>query len=138
MRFLPLIIANLLRKKVRTILTVGSFAVALFLFGLLIAIRGAFNQGVEVAGADRLIVVNRVSIMQPLPIAYRDRLLRIPGVAGVTHFSWFGGVYQDEKNFFARSAVKKDPTREISPGFFIPEWQWKTSPTNRAGGWAGS
>jgi putative ABC transport system permease protein len=137
MKFLPLIIANLLRKKVRTVLTVGSFAVALFLFGLLIAIRGAFNQGVEVAGADRLIVVNRVSIMQPLPIAYRDRLLRIPGVAGVTHFSWFGGVYQDEKNFFAQFAVDKDTIRDMFPEFVIPEVQWKDFLTDKAGCVAG-
>ena len=73
MKFLPLLFANLLRRKVRTILTVGSFAVALFLFCLLITIRASLNAGVEVAGADRLLVINKVSLIQPLPIAYRDR-----------------------------------------------------------------
>ena len=76
MKFLPLLFANLLRRKVRTALTVGSFAVALFLFGLLVTIRAAFTQGVDVAGADRLLVINKVSLIQPLPIAYRERIQR--------------------------------------------------------------
>ena len=105
MKYTRLIVANLFRKKTRTALTVGSFAVALFLFGLLQVLHGAFSQGVEVAGADRLVVVNRVSIIQPLPLAYRDRLLRTPGVAHATFASWFGGVYQDEKNFFPQFAI---------------------------------
>ena len=70
MKYLPLLIANLLRKKIRTTLSVGSFAVALFLFGLLAVVRGAFSQGVEVAGADRLVVINKVSLIQPLPLSY--------------------------------------------------------------------
>ena len=80
MKYGHLILTNLFRKKTRTALTAGSFAVALFLFGILAVVRGAFQQGVEVAGADRVVVVNRVSIIQPLPLSYRDRLTRIPGV----------------------------------------------------------
>ena len=67
MKYKSLIIANLFRKKLRTTLTIGSFAVALFLFGLLVVVHGAFNQGVDVAGADRLDVINKTSIIQPLP-----------------------------------------------------------------------
>ena len=74
MKYRHLILTNLFRKKIRTALTVGSFAVALFLFGLLHVVHGAFSQGMDVAGADRLVVVNSVSIIQPLPLAYRDRL----------------------------------------------------------------
>ena len=80
MKYLALILANLWRKKVRTTLTIGSFAAALFLFGLLIAVRGAFNQGVEVAGADRLIVINRVSAHPaPAPRLPRPDPRRFPG-----------------------------------------------------------
>ena len=79
MKYAHLFFANLFRKKIRTSLTIGSFAVALFLFGLLVAIRGAFNQGEQVAGVDRLVVVNKTSIIQPLPFSYRDRLARMPG-----------------------------------------------------------
>jgi len=114
-----------LPKKTRTALTAGSFAVALFLFGILAVVRGAFQQGVEVAGADRLVVVNRVSIIQPLPLAYRDRLARIPGVTQVTFANWFGGVYQDERNFFPQFAIDRETYRQMYPEFVIPDDQWQ-------------
>ena len=66
MKYLPLLLANLKRKKIRTGLTIGSFVVALFLFGLLAAIRAGFNQGIDVAGADRLIVIGR-TVAHPAP-----------------------------------------------------------------------
>ncbi len=133
MRYVGLIAANLKRKKVRTTLTVGSFAVALFLFGLLVAIRGAFNQGVEVAGADRLVVINKVSIIQPLPIAYRDHLLQIPGVKAVTFASWFGGVYQDERNFFPQFAIEPETWRQMYPEYKVPDAEWSEFVRDRQG-----
>ncbi len=133
MKYLRLLAANLLRKKIRTSLTVGSFAVALFLFGVLAVVRGAFNQGVDVAGADRLVVVNRVSIIQPLPVSYKERLLRIPGVKEVTFASWFGGVYQDERNFFPQMAVDLEGYRSMFPEFVIPDDQWQAFAADREG-----
>jgi putative ABC transport system permease protein len=108
MKSFRLVWANLRRKKVRTTLAIGSFAVALFLFGLLAAVRMGFRGGADAAGANRLAVINRVSLILPLPLSYRDRLLKVPGVAAVTYASWFGGVYQDERNFFPQFAVDKD------------------------------
>jgi putative ABC transport system permease protein len=137
-KFLPLLLANLLRKKVRTILTIGSFVVALFLFGLLVTIRGAFNQGIEAAGADRLVVMSKVSLIQPLPIAYRDRLARVPGLKEVTFASWFGGVYQDEKNFFAQFAVDPDGYRAMYPEFVLPDDQWEAFRKDKMGAIAGA
>jgi putative ABC transport system permease protein len=133
MKFLPLIIANLFRKKIRTTLTIGSFAVALFLFGLLVVVRGAFSQGLDVAGADRLVLINRVSIIQPLPLSYRDRLLRIPGVKQVMFDNWFGGVYQDERNFFPQFAVDTDNQRAMFPEFEVSEDQWQAFIADREG-----
>ncbi|HEV8529905.1 MAG TPA: ABC transporter permease [Methylomirabilota bacterium] len=124
MKYARLIVANLFRKKTRTTLTVGSFAVALFLFALLMVVHGAFSQGVSVAGADRLVVVNRVSMIQPLPLAYRDRLLRLPGVAQVTFANWFGGVYQDERNFFPQFAVDTQGYRQMFPEFVLDDEEW--------------
>lgn len=137
MKFLPLILANLFRKKVRTTLTVGSFAVALFLFGLLATIRGAFNQGVEVAGADRLVVINKVSLIQPLPYRYRDDLLALSGVKQVTFANWFGGVYQDERNFFPQFAIDVDTYREMFPEFAISDEAWRAFAADRQGCIAG-
>jgi len=108
MKFFRMVWANLRRKKVRTTLTIGSFTVALFLFGLLAAVRMGLRGGADAAGADRLDVINKVSLILPLPYSYRDRLLRVPGVLNVSYATWFGGVYQDERNFFAQMAVDKD------------------------------
>ena len=138
MKYLPLIIANLFRKKVRTTLTIGSFAVSLFLFGLLVVVRGAFSQGIDVAGADRLDVINKVSIIQPLPYSYRDQILRIPGVKAITFDEWFGGVYQDEKNFFPQFAIDPENQRVVYPEFAIPEDQWKAFLEDRQGAIAGA
>jgi putative ABC transport system permease protein len=133
MKFLPLVIANLFRKKIRTALTIGSFTVALFLFGLLVIVRGAFSQGVDIAGADRLVIINKTSLIQPLPLSYRDRLLRISGIKQVTFQNWFGGVYQDEKNFFPQFAIDIDNQRAMYPEFVVPEDQWKAFVADRQG-----
>jgi putative ABC transport system permease protein len=119
-----LLLGNLRRKKVRTLLTVGSFAVAFFLFGLLGAIGYGFRAGIEVAGADRLIVIGRTSIIQPLPITYLDRLKRLPGVQDAAHSTWFGGVYQDPKNFFPQFAIVPDDWRRMYPEYRVEEAQW--------------
>jgi len=137
MKFLPLVIANLFRKKIRTALTIGSFAVALFLFGLLVIVRGAFSQGVDIAGADRLVVINKVSLIQPLPLSYRDRLLRISGIKQVTYDNWFGGVYQDEKNFFPQFAIDVEHQRAMYPEFTVLEEQWQAFAGDREGAIAG-
>ncbi len=133
MKFLPLILANLRRKKTRTILTLGSFAVALFLFGLLATIQTAFNQGVEVAGVDRLVVRNKVSLIMPLPYSYRDRLAQIPGVKLVSFANWFGGYYQDPKNFFPQFAVETDTWHRMYPEFKIPPKEWADFVADREG-----
>jgi putative ABC transport system permease protein len=138
MKFSGLILANLFRKKIRLILTLGSFAVALFLFGLLVVVKGAFSQGVEVAGADRLVVINRVSIIQPLPLSYRDRILRIPGVKSITFDNWFGGVYQDERNFFPQFAIDVQNQRQVFPEFEVPEDQWQNFLKDRQGAIVGA
>jgi putative ABC transport system permease protein len=132
-KYLHLIWTNLFRKKTRTLLTAGSFAVALFLFGILAVVDGAFQQGVDVAGVDRLVVLNRVSIIQPLPLAYRDRLGRIPGVTQVTFANWFGGVYQDERNFFPQFAIDPTTYRLMFPEFVVPDDQWQAFLGDREG-----
>jgi putative ABC transport system permease protein len=119
MKFFRLVWANLRRKKVRTTLTIGSFLVALFLFGLLAAVRMGFRGGADAAGADRLNVINRVSLILPLPFSYRDRLLRLPGIKAVTHATWFGGVYQDERNFFPQFAVDKDTWFDVYTDYVV-------------------
>jgi putative ABC transport system permease protein len=138
MKFSGLIFANLFRKKLRLILTIGSFAVALFLFAFLAVVRGAFNRGADIAGADRLVTINRVSIIQPLPLAYRDKILRIPGVLAVTHNNWFGGVYQEEKNFFPQFVIDPENQRKVLPELAVPDDQWQNFLKDRQGAIAGA
>ena len=133
MKYLPFIFRNLFRKKTRTILTVGSIAVALFLFGLLVTIESALNAGVDVAGADRLVVRNKISLIMPLPLAYQERLRQIDHVTEATFASWFGGVYQDPKNFFPQFAIDTDTYREMFPEFKISDQQWLDFLADREG-----
>ncbi len=137
MKYLPLLLANLRRKKLRTLLTVGSFAVALFLFGILAVIGRALTAGVGVTGADRLIVRNRVSIIMPMPYAYREQIRRLAGVRQVTFASWFGGVYQDERNFFAQMAVDTETWLDVYSNFRVPGEEWQAFLADRQGAVAG-
>jgi len=138
MKYFRLIKANLFRKKVRLLLTLGSFAVALFLFAFLAVVREAFNRGGSVASANRLVTVNRISIIQPIPLSYRDKILRIPGVASVTHDNWFGGVYQDEKNFFPQFAIDPENQRKVYSELLVPEDQWSAFLKDRQGAIVGA
>jgi putative ABC transport system permease protein len=132
-KFFPLIVANLFRKKTRTILTIGSFVAALFLFALLATIDTSFTGGVEIAGADRLVVLNKTSLIQPLPYSYRDRILQIPGVKDATYAVWFGGYYQNEKNFIPVMAVDTDSYFKMYSEFKIQPEQWEAFVRDREG-----
>jgi putative ABC transport system permease protein len=138
MKFFALIRANLFRKKVRLLLTLGSFAVALFLFAFLAVVRDAFNRGGSVASANRLVTINRVSIIQPIPLSYRDKILRIPGVRHVTFDNWFGGVYQEEKNFFPQFVIDPENQPQVFPELVVPEDQWNAFLKDRQGAIAGA
>jgi len=132
-RFSGLIFANLFRKKIRLLLTIGSFAVALFLFAFLAVVRSAFSRGTEVAGADRLVITNRIGLIQTLPISYQDKIAAIPGVKAVTQNHWFGGVYQDEKNFFVQFVIDPDNMRKVMSEFVVPDDQWANFLKDRQG-----
>lgn len=138
MKFSRLILANLFRKKIRLILTLGSFAVALFLFAFLAVVKDAFNRGADVAGADRLVVINRTSIINPIPLSYRDKILRIQGVKVVTHNNWFGGIYQDEKNFFPQFVIDPENQRQVFPELITPDDQWANFLKDRQGAIVGA
>ena len=133
MRYLYLVWKNLARRKVRTTFTALSIAISFLLFGILMAIRLAFSAGVDVTGADRLMVSHKVSIIQPLPISYGDQIARVPGVREVTHANWFGGVYKDPKNFFPRMGVDPSTYLDIYPEIKLPEEQKRAWMADRTG-----
>jgi putative ABC transport system permease protein len=120
MKFLPLLWASLKRKKLRTVLTFLSIFVAFMLFAFLGALKEALSGGVSMAGLDRLIVRHKVSLIQTLPESYRARIRGVAGVAAAADQTWFGGIYQDPKNFF--------PTMPVEPEAFLamyPEYVLK-------------
>jgi len=123
MKYFYLIFSSLKRKKLRTMLTILSIMVAFILFGYLTAIRQAFDAGVEVAGADRLIVRHKVSLIQLLPQSYESRIERIAGVDNATHSTWFGGIYQEPKNFFAQIPIVPEELFDMFPEYLISDEQ---------------
>lgn len=133
MKFFHLIWANLGRKKLRTSLTLLSIVVAFVLFGFLCAIKQALVGGVALAGADRLIVRHKVSIIQLLPESYQARMLRVPGVTAAVHQTWFGGIYQDPKNFFMQCPVVPQEFMAMFPEFQLPPEQMKAWLATRTG-----
>jgi len=126
MKYLHLIWSNLKRHKLRTGLTISTIFIAFLLFGYLSAIEKAINVGVTLAGQDRLIVRHKVSIIQLLPVSYKNRISRIPGVDAAVHSTWFGGIYKEPQNFF--------PKMPVEPGSFLemfPEFQLTKEETQR-------
>ena len=113
MNDLLLIRKNLFRKKLRAILMLFSILIAFLIFGVLAGFERAFNAGEDVAAADRLMVVNKINFTQPLPIAYVNRVRAIDGVRQVTHFNWFGGYYQEPKNFLIVMAVEPESYMQV-------------------------
>ena len=121
MKFLPLVWAGLKRKKLRTALTFLSIFVAFLLFAFLGAIKEALGGGVSMAGLDRLIVRHKVSLIQTLPESYKARIQGVAGVAAVSHQTWFGGIYQDPKNFFPNMPVEPEAFMAMFPEFLLED-----------------
>jgi putative ABC transport system permease protein len=104
---------NLFRKKLRAILMIVSILVAFLIFGMLASFYRAFTAGEDTAAADRLVVVNKINFTQPLPIAYFNRVRGVEGVRQVAHLNWFGGYYQDPKNFLIVMAVEPQTYMDV-------------------------
>jgi putative ABC transport system permease protein len=131
MKYLYLIWKNLWRRKLRTLLTVFSTIVAFVLFGLLAAVRMGFRAGVDVSGADRMMVTHKISIILPLPVSYQESIKSTPGVQDVTHANWFGGIYKEPKNFFPQMAVDVSNFLDLYPEYVLPAEQKKTWQADR-------
>lgn len=133
MRFLPLVFRNLLRRKLRTVFTILSVVVAFVLFGTLMSLKAAFTMGIEIAGADRLVMIHKVSFIQPLPLSYLSRITATEGVEAVTFQSWVGAYYREPSNFFANMAVDGESFMKMYPEYELPPDQMKTWMADRTG-----
>ena len=132
MKYLHLIWAALFRSKTRTSLTLLSVVAAFLLFGMLDSVLVAFNSGGEVAGANRMITMSRLSITQMLPYSLTERVRATPGVKDAAFAAWFGGIYRDPKNFFANFSVSENYL-DLYPEFKLPPEQKKAWLADRTG-----
>jgi putative ABC transport system permease protein len=124
------VVANLFRKKTRTILTLLSVIMAFLLFGLLQSVNHIFSAGPDFLGATRLISQARVSFTQPLPLSMLPKLEAIPGVTRVGYSQWFGGVWQ-ENTPLIMFAVNPQRHHDIYPEWVMPEAQWQAFANTR-------
>jgi putative ABC transport system permease protein len=108
MKYLHLIRAALLRSRTRTGLTLLSVMTAFLLFGMLDSVRVAFASSGNVSGAQRMITMSRLWLTNLLPLSLDARIRAVPGVEKLAFAVWFGGIYQDPKNFFANYAVSPE------------------------------
>ena len=121
MKYFYLVWKSLWRKKIRTTLTILSIFVAFLLFGMLNAVNQVFGGASDLANAQRLITLDKISIINSLPAAYLQRIESIPGVTRVAHASWFGGYYQDPKNQFAQFPVDPERYLDVYPELVISD-----------------
>ena len=133
MKYFGLVWKNIWRKKVRTSLTILSVLVAFLLFSLLNAVGQAFVSGGAMTGASRLVVIDKISLINFLPISYLNRIAQIPGVARVANLSWFGGYYQDPQRQFPQFPVDPDAYFDVYPELVLPEDQMAAWKKNRTG-----
>ena len=133
MKFSKLILKNILRNKRRTLLTISSLVVSLFLIITLATILTEFSRGSEASNPLRLVTRHAVSLGFMLPVAQQQRIATVPGVKSVMPFSWFGGIYKDEKNFFANFAVDASKFREVMTELKMSEAEWQAFINDRQG-----
>lgn len=117
-RWLPLVWANMRRRRLRLFLTVASIFIAFMLFGLLEALRASMASGVNMAGADRLVLRSKVNLTTPLPIAYYEKIKAVPGVRAAASTTWFGAEYRSPKNpkeQFAMFSTQPQAFIEVNP-----------------------
>ncbi|KAB2844558.1 MAG: ABC transporter permease, partial [Ignavibacterium sp.] len=119
MKILKIIFANALRHKLRTTLTILGIAIAVIAFGVLRTVVTVWDSSVDAAAANRLITRQAVSFIFPLPYAYKEKIKNVEGVKEVSFANWFGGVYKDKNNFFARMCVDADTYFDVLPEFII-------------------
>lgn len=123
MPVLKLLWRNVFRHRLRTALTVLGITIAILAFGMLRTVIDAWYAGVEASSASRLITRNAISLIFPLPLSHKERIRQVDGVRAVSYGNWFGGVYIDEKNFFANFAVDMDSYLSLYPEFILPPEQ---------------
>jgi putative ABC transport system permease protein len=129
MKIIRLILKNTARNPRRTVLTVLSIGVSIFLVSTLQAVlHNLDNLGMSNSSNLRVVVHRATSMTETMPISYKQRIAELPGVKYVECMDWFGGYYADPSNFFANFATEVDDFEKIADELTIPPDQlaaWK-------------
>jgi len=133
MKFAKLVFKNILRNRLRTLLTILSLVVSLFLIVTLGTILTEFERNTEESNPLRLMSRHAVSLGFVLPMAHLERIRAVPGVKNAMEFNWFGGIYKDEKNFFANFAVDAKRLREIFSELKMSDAEWQAFINDKQG-----
>jgi putative ABC transport system permease protein len=133
MKFAKLVFKNILRNRLRTLLTILSLVVSLFLIVTLGTILTEFERNTEESNPLRLMSRHAVSLGFVLPMAHLERIRAVPGVKNAMEFNWFGGIYKDEKNFFANFAVDAKRLREIFTELKMSDAEWQAFINDKQG-----
>lgn len=138
MRFFPLLRANLGRHRWRTLLTMASVALALFLFASLRTVLTTLDNSAQFGSARRLVTTNSTGFVLPLPVSYANRIEALEGVERVTWANWFGGQYGDGRRFFANFAIDAESYLEVYPEMSVPPDQLEAFQRDKGGALIGS
>ena len=133
MNLTRLVRRNVMRHPIRAILTAGGAMFAVFLLIFLRSIVTSLDDTVKDIGSKRVITASAVSLFQALPESYGNKISSLDGVAIVSRFHWFGGVYEDPKNFFAQFAVDVDVFGDLYPECQLDEGEWQAWRDDRKG-----
>lgn len=128
-----LVLAGLGRKKLRTALLIFAIFTAFLIYAILAAFQSSLENAAGPSSQNRLVVSNRINFTEPLPIAYVSRVAQVEGVEDVSYSMWFGGYYQEERNFLLAFAVDPESYTRIFSEFNIPEDQRKAFVESRDG-----
>ncbi len=138
MKYAKLIFKNILRNKLRTVLTTLSLVVSLFLIVTLATILTEFDRGTDEASPLRLVSRHAVSLGFVIPMAHLQKIKTVPGVKEAMPFNWFGGIYKDERNFFANFAVDARKLHEVVPELKMSDADWQAFINDRQGAMVGA
>ena len=133
LHWLPLVWANLRRRKLRFAFTFISIMLAFLMFGMLDTLRTSLSQAVNLAGADRLMCMSKVNITVSLPRGYYEKVKAVPGVRAVAGFNWFGGVYKDSKAQIQVLATDPEQIVAVYPELKVKPEQFEAWKHDRQG-----
>jgi putative ABC transport system permease protein len=133
MKFLGLVMKSARRSKRRTLLTVMSVAIAVFLFAALRAVLDGFNASAEASSSTRIVTLRSTSLMFQMPTSHAEAIKATPGVQDLTWANWFGGIYKDPKNFFGQFAIDPESYLRLYPEIVLAPEEQKAFLEDRTG-----